>query len=31
MLVVGTEDILPPDEVSLRIAGRINGSWLVSF
>jgi len=31
MLVVGTEDILTPDAVSLQIAGQINGSWLVRF
>lgn len=31
MLVVGTDDILTPDEVSLQIAGQINGSWLVRF
>lgn len=31
MLVVGTEDVLTPDEVSLQIAGQINGSWLVRF
>ena len=31
MLVVGTDDVLTPDEVSLQIAGRINGSWLVRF
>jgi len=31
MLVVGTEDILTPQEVSLQIAGQINGSWLVRF
>ncbi|WP_181391172.1 alpha/beta fold hydrolase [Methanospirillum stamsii] len=31
MLVVGTEDILTPDSVSLKIAGQINGSWLVRF
>ena len=31
MLVVGTEDVLTPQEVSLQIAGKINGSWLVRF
>ncbi len=31
MLVVGTEDILTPDEVSLQIAEQINGSWVVRF
>lgn len=31
MLVVGTEDILTPQEVSLQIAGQINGSWLIRF
>lgn len=31
MLVVGTEDILTPDSVSLEIAGQINGSWLIRF
>ncbi|NLV25630.1 MAG: alpha/beta hydrolase [Methanomicrobiales archaeon] len=31
MLVVGTEDILTPDILSLQIAGQINGSWLVRF
>lgn len=31
MLVVGTEDVLTPQEVSLQIAGEINGSWLVRF
>lgn len=31
MLIVGTEDILTPDEISLRMAGQIHGSWLVRF
>lgn len=31
MLVVGTADILTPDAVSVRMAGQINGSWLVRF
>jgi len=31
MLVVGTADILTPDDVSVRMAGQINGSWLVRF
>lgn len=31
MLVVGTEDVLTPQEVSLQIAGQINGSWVVRF
>lgn len=31
MLVVGTEDVLTPQDVSLQIAGEINGSWLVRF
>lgn len=31
MLVVGTEDILTPQAVAVRIAGQINGSWLVRF
>lgn len=31
MLVVGTEDVLTPDPVAVRIAGQINGSWLVRF
>ncbi len=31
MIVVGTEDVLTPQEVSLQIAGEINGSWLVRF
>lgn len=31
MLVVGTDDILTPDEVSLQIAEQINGSWVVRF
>jgi pimeloyl-ACP methyl ester carboxylesterase len=31
MLVVGTEDVLTPDAVSVRMAGQINGSWLVRF
>jgi len=31
MLVVGTSDDLTPDAVSVRMAGQINGSWLVRF
>ena len=31
MLVVGTADDITPDAVSVRIAGQINGSWLVRF
>jgi pimeloyl-ACP methyl ester carboxylesterase len=31
MLVVGTSDALTPDPVSVRMAGQINGSWLVRF
>ncbi|MDD1720019.1 MAG: alpha/beta hydrolase [Methanoregulaceae archaeon] len=31
MLVVGTSDELTPDTVSVRMAGQINGSWLVRF
>jgi pimeloyl-ACP methyl ester carboxylesterase len=31
MLIVGTNDVLTPDSVSARMAGQINGSWLVRF
>jgi pimeloyl-ACP methyl ester carboxylesterase len=31
MLVEGTADLLTPDPVSVRMAGQINGSWLVRF
>ncbi len=31
MLVVGTADPLTPEQVSVRMAGQINGSWLVRF
>ena len=31
MLVVGTNDVLTPDQVSVQMAGQINGSWLVRF
>lgn len=31
MLVEGTADVLTPDPVSVRMAGQINGSWLVRF
>lgn len=31
MLVVGTADPLTPQPVSVRMAGQINGSWLVRF
>lgn len=31
MLIVGTNDALTPDSISVQIAGQINGSWLVRF
>jgi pimeloyl-ACP methyl ester carboxylesterase len=31
MLVAGTADDLTPDAISARMAGQINGSWLVRF
>ena len=31
MLIVGTEDVVTPDPISVRMAGQINGSWLVRF
>ena len=31
MLVSGTADYLSPDAISVRMAGQINGSWLVRF
>ena len=31
MLVVGTNDVLTPDPVSVQMVGQINGSWLVRF
>ncbi|PKL65149.1 MAG: alpha/beta hydrolase [Methanomicrobiales archaeon HGW-Methanomicrobiales-3] len=31
MLVVGTDDVLTPDEVAVRMTGQINDSWLVRF
>jgi len=31
MLVVGTADNTTPDSISVRMAGQINGSWLVRF
>jgi pimeloyl-ACP methyl ester carboxylesterase len=31
MLVVGTNDVLTPDPVSVQMAWQINGSWLVRF
>ena len=31
MLVVGTSDVITPQAVSARMAGQINGSWLVRF
>jgi pimeloyl-ACP methyl ester carboxylesterase len=31
MLVVGTADVLTPETVALRMAGQVNGSWLVRF
>jgi pimeloyl-ACP methyl ester carboxylesterase len=31
MLVVGTNDVMTPDAVSVQMAGQIEGSWLVRF
>ncbi|MFA4876080.1 MAG: alpha/beta hydrolase [Methanoregula sp.] len=31
MLVEGTADILTPDAISVKMAGQINGSWVVRF
>jgi pimeloyl-ACP methyl ester carboxylesterase len=31
MLVVGTNDVMTPDPVSVQMAKQINGSWLVRF
>jgi pimeloyl-ACP methyl ester carboxylesterase len=31
MLVVGTDDVLTPEAVTVQIAGQINGSWLVRY
>ncbi len=31
MLVVGTKDVPTPDQISVRMAAQINGSWLVRF
>jgi pimeloyl-ACP methyl ester carboxylesterase len=31
MLVVGTNDVITPDAVAVRMASQINGSWLVRF
>jgi pimeloyl-ACP methyl ester carboxylesterase len=31
MLVVGTDDVLTPEAVTVQMAGQINGSWLVRF
>lgn len=31
MFVVGTGDVLTPDPVAVRMAGQINGSWVVRF
>ena len=31
MLIVGTNDLLTPDPVSVQIAGQINGSWLMRY
>jgi pimeloyl-ACP methyl ester carboxylesterase len=31
MLVVGTDDVLTPEAVAVKMAGQINGSWLVRF
>ncbi|MCX5853090.1 MAG: alpha/beta hydrolase [Deltaproteobacteria bacterium] len=31
MLVVGTDDILTPETVTVQMAGQINGSWLVRY
>jgi len=31
MLITGTDDVLTPESVAVRIAGQIDGSWLVRF
>ncbi len=31
MLVVGTDDVMTPEAVTVQMAGQINGSWLVRF
>lgn len=31
MLIVGTNDVLTPDSLSVQMSGQINGSWLVRF
>lgn len=31
MLIVGTHDTVTPDSISVRMAGEIDGSWLVRF
>ncbi len=31
MLVVGSDDVLTPDAVAVRMTGQINDSWLVRF
>jgi pimeloyl-ACP methyl ester carboxylesterase len=31
MLVVGTNDVMTPEAVTVQMAGQINGSWLVRF
>lgn len=31
MLVVGTNDVMTPEAVSVQMAGQINGSWLIRF
>jgi len=31
MIIVGTADTTTPDAVSVRMAGQINGSWLMRY
>ena len=31
MFIVGTDDLVTPDSVSLQMAGQVNGSWVVRF
>ena len=31
MLVVGTNDVMTPEAVTVQMAGQINGPWLVQF
>ena len=31
MLIVGTNDTLTPDSISVRMVGEIDSSWLVRF